>query len=150
MPNPPIQYEVEFNDEDIRRFAELATQVFSRATELLAQEVWGNIMRESPTDHGRLAGSFAIEQINDYDWRIYTNVEYALWVDEGTGIHGPTGQRIVPVQANVLVFDWLGKTWFLRSVEGQKPNPYADRAIDQADSRVEEFVARAMRETGAA
>ncbi len=147
MAKSPVEYTLEWNEEDIRRFAELAKSVFARATNLLAHEVWGNISRESPTDQGRLAGSFMIEPIDEYNWRIYTNVEYALFVHEGTGVYGPMGQRIVPVQAKALVFTWQGKTWFLSSVAGQKPNPYADRAIQAADSRTDEFIARALRET---
>jgi len=150
MAKPPIEYTVDWNEEDLRRFTELARSVFSRATHILAHEVWGNISREAPTDHGRLAGSFMIEPLNEYDWRIYSNVEYSLFVHEGTGIYGPTGQPIVPQRASVLVFDWQGKTWFLKQVAGQKPNPYADRAIESADGRVDEFITRAMREVGAA
>lgn len=150
MPNPPIEYTVEFNDDDITRLTELARGIFSRATELLAQEVWGNIGREAPTDHGRLAGSFMIEAMNEFDWRIYSNVEYSLWVHEGTGVYGPRGQPIVPVTASVLVFEAYGKTWFLKSVQGQEPNPYADRAIATADSRVQEFVTTALNEMGGA
>lgn len=142
------QFQAIWNPDDIERFKTLTETVYRRAHELLATEIWANIGREAPTDHGRLAGSFQIEQGSGREWRIYSNVEYALFVHEGTGIHGPTGHKIVPRTASKLVFEWRGKTWFLGSVAGQKPNPYADRAIDKAQGRVQEFIQRAIEEAG--
>lgn len=45
---------------------------------------------------------------------------YAQYQDEGTGIYGPTGARIFPTRAKVLVFDWpaAGGTVFARSIAG--------------------------------
>lgn len=149
-----INYEAHWNQEDLERFLTLTNKVFKRATELLAEDVWGNIGREAPTDHGRLAGSFSIEEQPDpagaaTSWLIYSNVEYALYVHEGTGIYGPTGHEIVPRFASCLVFEWQGRTWFLRSVRGQEANPYADRAIQTSSARTDEFVRLAISETEA-
>jgi len=146
----PGDYTMEWKEEDLHKFLDLTKQVYSRATELLAQEVWGHIGREAPTVHGRLAGSFHTEKMDEYNWRIFTNVHYALYVHEGTGVHGPAGRPIVPVNAQFLAFEWQGRTWFLKSVQGQKPNPYADRAISSAEGRTQEFVQRAISEMGAA
>jgi len=145
-----VRYEMEFNEEDIRHFTELVKEVYTRAVAYVAQDVWGNIKREAPVNEGRLAGSFDLEKLDDYAWRIYTNVHYALFVHEGTGIYGPVGQRIVPVSASVLVFEWMGRTWFLKSVAGQEPNPYADRAMDTSAARIDEFVNTAISELGGA
>ncbi len=143
-----IQFEVEFNDEEIAQLAIMATRAIQRAQQLIAIEVWGGIGREAPTDHGKLAGDWTVEAINNTDWRIYTNTEYALWVHDGTGIYGPTGSPIVPASASVLVFEWQGQTWYLRSVKGQRPNPYADRAMATAEARTDEFINMALAEMG--
>lgn len=143
-----IQFEIEFNDEEVRRLGELTQRAIKRAQELVAQEVWGGIGREAPTDHGKLAGDWTVEAVNDTDWRIYTNTEYAPWVHDGTGIYGPRGTPIVPRSSPCLVFEWQGQVWRLRSVKGQKPNPYADRAIVLAESRTEEFINMAIAEMG--
>lgn len=143
-----VRFEVEFNDEEVRQLAILARGAIRRAQELVAQEVWGNISREAPTDHGKLAGEWTIEAVGEMDWRIYTNTEYAAWVHDGTGIHGPRGTPIVPRTAPFLVFEFKGRIWHLRSVKGQKPNPYADRAMAKAEGRVNEFIERAMAEMG--
>ena len=143
-----IQFEIEFNDEEVRQLAALTKGAIRRAQELTAQEVWGQIGREAPTDHGKLAGDWTIEAVGETDWRIYTDTEYALWVHDGTGVYGPRGTPIVPRTATHLVFEWQGREWRLRSVKGQQPNPYADRAMILAESRTEEFINMAIAEMG--
>jgi len=143
------KWEVEFNQEDLKRYLDLVGQVFARATENLAKDVWGNIGREAPTRHGKLAGSFNLERLDEYSWMISSPTEYALFVHEGTGIYGPVGQRIVPKRARFLVFEWKGRTWFLKSVAGQRPNPYVDRAMTASEGRMREFVNMAIAQVGA-
>ena len=127
-------------------FAPDVNRSLDRAIELLAIEVWGNVAREAPTDGGRLGGSFEINQKRAREWVIGTNVKYAAFVHDGTGIHGPAGRRITPRRASVLVFRWMGSTWYRRSVAGQRPNPYGDRAVKKATKRVQEFADIAIRE----
>jgi hypothetical protein len=56
--------------------------------------------------------------------------EYAKWVHNGTGIYGPSHEPIRPHAPNkFLHFEVDGKSVFARSVKGQKPNPYLDRAF---------------------
>lgn len=51
---------------------------------------------------------------------ITADVFYARWQDEGTGIYGPSGQRIFPTHAKVLRFDWAaaGGVVYAKSVAG--------------------------------
>ncbi len=121
-------------------------RALDKAVELMALDVWGNVAREVPTDEGRLGGSFEIKRKGAREWSIFTNVAYAAFVNDGTGIHGPAGRRITPRRAAVLVFQWMGTTWYRRSVAGQKPNAYADRAVDKASSRARDFADIAIRE----
>lgn len=118
----------------------------TRAVELMATEVWGNIGREAPRDEGLLAASFRLRRIQLLEWGIGTQLQYASFVHDGTGIYGPAGQRITPRSASVLAFEWMGELWFRRSVAGQKPNPFADRAIDKAGRRAQDFADIAVRE----
>lgn len=64
-----------------------------------------------------------------YVGRIRAGAMHASWVEEGTGIYGPTGQRIYPVRARFLVFPWdRGPRgpgiYAYRSVAGQPPQPF--------------------------
>ena len=121
-------------------------RALDKAVELMGIDVWGNVIREVPTDEGVLGGSFELDRTGQREWTISTNVKYANFVNEGTGINGPAGRRITPKRASVLVFKWLGKTWYRRSVAGQKPNKYADRAVKLSASRAKEFADIAVRE----
>ncbi len=131
---------------DALELAPDVNRAVDRAVELLALEVWGNVAREAPTDEGRLGGSFEISQKAARVWSIFTNVKYAAFVNDGSGIHGPAGRRITPRRASVLVFRWMGTTWYRRSVSGQRANPYADRAVDKAAKRAGDFADIAIRE----
>lgn len=141
---------ITINQEALDRILKHAKDSLSRAMKYAATDVWGNIRRLAPTDTGRLAGSFELEQVDELSWRIFTNVHYALYVHEGTGIHGPEGRpiEIRPVRKKALY--WPGAAHPVTKVlhPGQKPNPYVTRAIETTSGRVSEFIQRAIRETG--
>ena len=142
-------FEIEgFDEEQLEEFIEEARQVFSRSIKYVATDVWGNVRRFAPTDHGRLAGSFDLTQDDWLTWRIYTNVHYALYVHGGTGVHGPTGQRIRPQTANALSFYWkrMGMHMIVKSVAGQEPNPFMDKAKEATRPNVQKFVQKAFNE----
>ena len=54
--------------------------------------------------------------------------EYAKWVHTGTGIYGPYKTPIVPRTAPLLVFKYKGRSWGLKSVKGQKAQPFLREA----------------------
>lgn len=65
--------------------------------------------------------------------RVGTNVFYAIFVHNGTGIYGPRGATIKPRSAKFL--SWKsksGKRIYAREVKGMKPNPFLADAIDAA------------------
>ena len=63
--------------------------------------------------------------------RIGTNVEYAIFVHEGTGIYGPKGVPIRPSRAKALVFTPYGavKPVFAKQVKGMPANPFLVNAL---------------------
>ncbi len=171
----PTDIRLVVDDSQIDLLMSQAHEAVSLAMKYTAMDVFGGIGKHAPTDHGRLAGSFFPEELPDHlSWRIYSNVEYAMAVHEGTGVYGPEGHPIVPKTAKALKFFWrkTGKMMIFKGdldtprekasfaawarernmtpvfswVQGQKPNPYADRAIEDTESRVQEFAIRAVRE----
>jgi hypothetical protein len=54
------------------------------------------------------------------------------FVINGTGLYGPTGRRITPVRAQALRFVLNGRVVFAKSVKGQKPNDYLNKALPTA------------------
>ena len=65
--------------------------------------------------------------------QVGTNLEYAIYVHEGTGIYGPKGMPIYPTTAKML--SWIpkkGKRVFARFVRGMRPNPFLKDAVTAA------------------
>jgi len=103
----------------------------------------------APVDQGRLRTSIKLEMDTENGVpiaRVGTNVEYAIWVHEGTGIYGPRKTPIVP--KNFRYLKWPvknqsgqgrrrykgGKTEnfaYAKSVRGMKPRPFLTRALQQ-------------------
>lgn len=67
---------------------------------------------------------------------IGTNVRYARWVHDGTGIYGPRGRRITPKSHKRLRFRPTGsrKYVYATSVAGMRPNPFMKNALRAARS----------------
>lgn len=62
-----------------------------------------------------------------------TNVKYAIFVHDGTGLYGPRKHRIYPVRAAVLRFRPRGgKVVYARWTRGMKPNPFLSKALPAA------------------
>lgn len=90
--------------------------------------------RRCPVDTGRLRSSITTEMFVEDGApvaRVGTNVEYAAFIEFGTGIYGPRGQPIRPVRAQYL--SWIprgGKRVFAREVRGVRPRPFLLPALD--------------------
>lgn len=143
-----IEVGIEWDSEKFGKIISRAKDCVALALKYTAECVWSEVRKRAPVDHGRLAGSFALEKIDDLAWRVFTNVHYALFVHEGTGIYGPEKHRIVPRRAKFLSFHWkkVGRHVRFRSVRGMPGRPYAEKSIEYAKSRTQEFAARAVRE----
>lgn len=103
--------------------------VIGRRIERVAKEM-------APVDRGRLRSSIAARlEVGDGGLPrviVGTNVEYAAFVHEGTGIYGPRRAPIVPRNpGGVLVFKVAGKTVFARSVKGMPGRPFLRAAMEQ-------------------
>lgn len=98
-----------------------------------------------PVNNGRLRASIT-DQIeltpNGPVGRVGTNIEYALYVHEGTGIYGPKGQpyTIVPRSKKALAFVWKGApipangrggrhVYKRVMVKGSRPKPFLRDAL---------------------
>src|SRR5487761_2097548 len=100
---------------------------------------------------GQLAESFRQEpQANSASYvatRVVTTQPTILnYVRKGTGIYGPSGQRIRPRRARALY--WEGAQHPVRSVSGQKPNDFVTPALavarDRAVARIQVAVGAAL------
>lgn len=55
--------------------------------------------------------------------------KHAVWVHDGTGIYGPHRSPIVPRRAKYLKFEYKGRIWRLKSVRGQRAQPFLTDAF---------------------
>lgn len=99
-------FRLEVDAQQVIEQAEKAYEVLKLAFKYAATDVWGNLRRYSPSDTGRLAGSWTLTQQSELKHLVYTDVHYAIYHQEGTGIYGPEGQPIQPQTRQALKFYW--------------------------------------------
>lgn len=88
----------------------------------------------APVNTGRLRSSIEarlVQYNGEVAVLIGTNVNYAMFQHEGTGIYGPHGTPIVPVNSRFLRFRPKGSSVFVyaRSVSGNPPTFFLRRAL---------------------
>lgn len=124
------------------------TAVFQSAAVQWAEDAGRRVVNaakaRAPVDNGRLRSSIsATLELNPTTCilRVGSDVPYARYVEEGTGIYGPRGRRITPVRRQALKFprprSWgagpsnAGGFVFRRSVAGSPPNPFLADALEE-------------------
>lgn len=118
---------------------ELKTAV-NKATQL----VHGQAKALAPVDKGGLAGSIHM-QVKDtgkeIQGRVYTNLEYAPYVEFGTGV---TGNGTYPYQVEGLNLEYKNKGWAYYDedkgewiyTKGQKAQPYMYPALKEHEKTI--------------
>jgi hypothetical protein len=106
-----------------------------------------------PRRTSNLSRTIRVERVTETNARVIaggtSQVGYARYVEEGTGIHGPRKRRITPRRAKML--SWVGggsrltgrgsgsRRIFAKSVAGRKATPYlvpgVKRAVERAGLR---------------
>lgn len=125
-------------------------QALKKAMYQLGLHLAGLISKEAPVDTGILqnASSWLVEETGEFDIRVYTPIEYALYVHEGTRPHAAPFEPIAI---------WAGRhglepgaVWHNILMYGTAPNNFADRAVEQFNQvNTSQFLAAALNEVGA-
>ena len=110
----------------------------------LGRRIVNEAKKECPVDEGALRSSIShvvMQSATTTTVVVGSELDYAAYVLEGTGIYGPHQTPIVPVSAKALKFraSMKGATkrpskdkrpWvFAKSVQGQEANPFLARAL---------------------
>ena len=105
--------------------------------EKLSDVAYASAFFGAPWRTGRLAGSI-VKEVGDGEASIQALAPYAAYVVNGTAPH-----EIRSVNARVLAFEVGGKMVFTALVQhpGTKPNPFMQRAVEDARSKAEESFA---------
>lgn len=119
-------------DSLTQRFNKIANMELTTAVNKATNLVHGQAKALAPVDTGGLAGSIHM-QVKDtgkeLQGRVYTNCEYAMYVEFGTGV---TGNGTYPYQVEGLNLKYKNKGWRYYDEDkgewiytrGQKAQPY--------------------------
>ena len=88
-------------------------------------------------DTGRLRASITtqvVESGGELRVTIGTNVRYARWVHNGTGLYGPAHRYITPKSKRFMRFRTKTSRGYVyaRRVQGMRPNPFLASALSAA------------------
>jgi len=133
---------VKFDDNDVLKNLDkfikqgLSDEV-KKGMEKACIYVEGNAKRNTPAGDGQLRQSIThevVEENGDIVGYIGTNVEYAPYLHQGTGIYAVNGdgRKEVPWRYQDVKGRWY-------TTEGQKSNPFMQKAIDDSKSEIEKF-----------
>lgn len=91
----------------------------------------------APVNTGRLRASISAKLVKfggNLAVLVGTNLNYAMYQHEGTGIYGHNGTPIVPVRAKFLRFKPKGSMTFVyaKEVRGSQPTFFLKRALPAA------------------
>lgn len=159
---------VDLNRTEISAFLYTRAGPIVRNVTTLGQRVQRVAMRRVDHDTGKLAASIRVE-VGSRPGFVYADIgsdlEYAIWHHEGTGIYGKRGRMIRPRSARFMRFK-PGKTprpttsgyrparpdtrgiVYARQVRGQPPNRYLTSALNDVMgpvARIRSFQGRARR-----
>lgn len=86
-------------------------------------------------DTGRLRASITVQLVRRGGYpavRIGTNVKYAMWVHDGTGLYGPRHTYIYPKVKRYMRWRPKGGTGFVyaRRTKGMRGNPFLTDALE--------------------
>ena len=140
-------------------------KAFAQAPEITKREVTTAVNRSlisyqasikgnSPFLSGRLRSSVTINPAkangNTIEGSVGPHTNYAIHVEQGTGIYGPNHAPIRPKRAKVLAFKSGGKMVFARSIKGMRGRFFVKRAADSGQSRTEGYFQKALENVAAA
>jgi hypothetical protein len=142
-----MSFQISVTNKDLPQTVRKSPRAISVAVEEVAWETRRNIRETSPRKTGALRDSWSKKKIGDLKYNIFTNLKYARWVNDGTGIYG-SGKPITPKRAKFLRFEWHGRIVYARSVRGQKGQKYVEEAIHHTEARTESVVVSKLKRVG--
>ncbi len=128
---------------------EQAAKTMLEAATFIAE---GAAKESAPIDQGILRGSIhsKITKLNgELVGIVGTNLEYAPYQEQGTGIYGPKGTPITPKRSRFLRFKTKsGQVVFARSVRGTRPKKFMAkgmRAVQTNLTKIRQIGVNAMK-----
>lgn len=130
---------MESDDSNVQVMFEGSLEVGQKALEYLVMDFWAVSVEKANIRRGTLRDSIQADQQDDNAWTVGTDLEYAVWVHEGTEPH--------TIEGNPWLY-WPGAEHPVRRVEhpGYEGNPWFDHALDDVEGRLDEYLEMALSE----
>ncbi len=134
-------------DHDLATLHDRGARAVHQAVAQVTDHIEGEARDEAPVVTGNLRHSIT-SRVSGIGFRTHGEVRatapYAQYVHQGTGLFGPHHRKIVPREKKALRFVAGGQILFRRSVRGQRPNPFMDRALETVSPDIPSIVDRAI------
>lgn len=151
-----MKLELKVNKNDIN-ISEKMEDVEKNIINLTTHELESLIVKKTPVDTGDLRSSWH-HTIKAKEGKIYTSKNYARYVEEGTGVHGPSEAPITPKKSTVLRFQPHNGNYadiisqdgyvYIRQSQGQKPAHMVKDSLEEIDSELPKIIAQAIQKAG--
>ena len=132
---------------DKEKFEKLGKDTIERAMELTTIDYHSRIIEEAPVDQGQLRGSWQLEQVQKFAWRVFSNAQHAAPIAFG---RGPD-----PNLPWAPIAEWAGRkgippfpVYYKIKTEGTSANPYHERAKAKTKEKVQSFIDMALKGRG--
>jgi len=113
------------------------------ATELESKLKQGPPNGFTPVDEGHLTGAWSTQKSSN-GVQMTNSAEYAVYQNEGTGVFGPRGRMITPVNARVLHWEKGGTHFFARSVKGVEGKHFVEKSLDAVEEKMPSILQQAV------
>lgn len=124
---------VTYNEPEFYRVFRSPTGPYGRHMQDIVRQVANVARQQAPVQDGFLRASIATSvelRGGKMIGTVYSSLEYAIYVHEGTGLYGPRRAVIRPRRARALVFKLQGgPTVFAAYTRGQRPQRFLVDAL---------------------
>ena len=127
--------EISLHGPDIRKATRELEATYKRVVMQMLSVVQAKVISKTPTVTGNMMAGWDMRFYDDgiqYIGELFNPVPYTVYVIMGTGIYGPYGKPVVPVNKQALKFEIGGKTFIRKSVKGIKPNRIDIESLEEA------------------
>ena len=110
-----------------------APQASDKALAVMGPRLLEQLRQATPVDTGELRDAWVLSDL-DQGILLLNAAPHVMWVLEGTGVFGPTGQTIKPTTKKYMRFiGRSGEVVFAREVRGQQGRDFVAAAFDEEE-----------------
>ncbi len=147
-----VKVTIKVDDSAYSQISEKLPEIKRKGLKYVGQEMLRNLSLNSPVDHGLLRQWFFF-RTGENDIEIRSPAEYAIYVNDGTGIYA--GKGLIKPSGKALAFK-PGPKWngpvnkegyaFLKYSKGQKGQKFVEKSMKETQSKLESLFIKAINE----